>query len=261
MLRHLRLIALFVRATVQTQLEYRSGLVGRLMANMLSVGTGILLLWAMFQQVDSVGGWSFDQVLVLVGIVYTIEFVVEVWFWPSLNPISGYVRKGEFDLLLLKPVSSQFLVTFRYLQVLEISGLFIGVAVIAIGMDRLGTVSAANILLLIVFLAVAITIIYSLYLALSTLAFYFTRIEEVASIIWLHSTAGSFPVSAYPGWARVLFTFILPVAFVTNVPAEAATGRLTWDWALGSLAFAVAVFAGATWLWRRAIRNYSSASS
>jgi ABC-2 type transport system permease protein len=187
--------------------------------------------------------------------------VVEIWFWPSLNPISSYVRKGEFDLLLLKPVSSQFLVTFRYLQVLEFSGLLIGLAVIGIGMHRLDTVTATNILLLIIFLTVALAIIYSLYLALSTLAFWFTRIEEVASIIWLHSTAGSFPVAAYPGWARILFTFVLPVAFVTNVPAQAATGRLTWDWALGSLAFAAAALVASAWLWGRAIRSYSSASS
>lgn len=261
MRRHLKLIALFVRATVQTQLEYRSGVVGRFLAHLLSVGTGIMLLWAMFQQVETVGGWSFDQVLVLIGVVYTVEAVVEVWFYPSLNPVSTYVRKGEFDLLLLKPVASQFLVTFRYLQVLESTGLLIGLGVIGIGMHRLGVVLPLNILLLAVFLAVALVIIYSLYLALSTLAFWFTRIEEVASIIWLHSTAGSFPVAAYPGWARVFFTFVVPVAFVTNVPAEAATGRLTWDWALGAVAFAAAALAASSWLWGRAIRSYSSASS
>ena len=107
----------------------------------------------------------------------------------------------------------------------------------------------------------SLVIIYSLYLALSTLAFWFTRIEEVASIIWLHSTAGSFPITAYPNWARFFFTFILPVAFVTTVPAEAATGRLDWDWGLGAIAFAAAMLCGASWLWSRAIRNYSSASS
>jgi ABC-2 type transport system permease protein len=69
------------------------------------------------------------------------------------------------------------------------------------------------------------------------------------------------PITAYPPWARVLFTLVIPVAFVTNVPAEAATGRLTWEWGLSGLAFGAAVLSGATWLWSRAIRNYSSASS
>jgi viologen exporter family transport system permease protein len=261
MRRHLKLILLFIRATVQIQLEYRSGVFGRTIANMLSTGTSIMLLWAMFRQVESVGGWSFDQVLVLVGIVTTIEFVVEIWFYPSLSKITTYVQRGEFDVLLIKPVASQFLVTFRYLQVMEFTGLLIGLTVIGIGMHRVGSVTPTNILLLAVFLIASIVIIYSLYLALSTLAFWFTRIEEVASMIWLHSTAGSFPVAAYPPWARLLFTFVLPIAFVTNVPAQAATGRLSWEWGLGGLAFATVMFCGATWLWNLAIRNYSSASS
>jgi ABC-2 type transport system permease protein len=128
-------------------------------------------------------------------------------------------------------------------------------------MYRVGSITPVNVLLLVVFLIAALVIIYSLYLALSTLAFWFTKIEEVASMIWLHSTAGSFPVAAYPPWARLLFTFVLPVAFVTNVPAEAATGRLSWEWGLGGLAFAVCAFCGASWPWGRAISSYSSASS
>jgi ABC-2 type transport system permease protein len=261
MKRHLRLILLFVRATVQVQLEYRSGVFGRTLANLLSTGTAVMLLWAMFQKVSSVGGWTFDQALVLVGTVTTIEFVVEIWFYPSLGKITTYVQRGEFDVLLLKPVASQFLVTFRYLLVTEFMGLLLGLGVIGAGMYRVGSITPVNILLLLVFLIAALVIIYSLYLALSTLAFWFTKIEEVASMIWLHSTAGSFPVAAYPPWARLLFTFVLPVAFVTNVPAEAATGRLSWEWGLGALAFASCMLGGATWLWSRAIRSYSSASS
>jgi len=164
-------------------------------------------------------------------------------------------------VLLVKPVPSQFLVTFRYLQVLDIFGLAAGLAIIGTGMYRTDSIEPLNFLLLALFLIAALVIIYSLYLALSTLAFWFTRIEEVASMIWLHSTAGSFPVTAYPPWARLLFTFVLPVAFVTNVPAQAATGRLSLEWGLGGLAFAVFALCGATLLWNLAIRNYSSASS
>mgnify|MGYP006170277923 CR=1 FL=1 len=32
-------------------------------------------------------------------IVTTIEFVVEIWFYPSLSPISGYVQRGEFEAM------------------------------------------------------------------------------------------------------------------------------------------------------------------
>ena len=77
----------------------------------------------------------------------------------------------------------------------------------------------------------------------------------------MRQVGGSFPVAAYPPWARLLFTFVLPVAFVTNVPAQAATGRLSLEWGLGALAFSAFALCGATLLWNLAIRNYSSASS
>jgi len=37
---------------------------------------------------------------------------------------------------------------------------------------------------------------------------------------------GRFPVGAYPLWLRRVLTFVVPVALVTTVPAEALTGRL-----------------------------------
>src|SRR5919109_4996601 len=144
MKRHLKLILLFIRATVQIQLEYRSGVFGRTLANVLSTGTSVMLLWAMFQQVESIGGWSFDQALVLIGIVTTIDYVVEVWLYPSLSKITTYVQRGEFDVLLVKPVASQFLVTFRYLQVTEFMGLLLGLGVIGTGMYRVGSITAIN---------------------------------------------------------------------------------------------------------------------
>lgn len=260
MKRHLKLIALFLRTTLQTQLEYRSGVYGRMVSVALSCSTSVLLIWAMFTQVDSIGGWNFHQVLVLVGVSMTIEAIVEFWMYPSLHPISTYVRRGDFDGLLLKPVGSQFMVSFRHLQIWEMSGIVIGLGVIALGMHLGNTITLPNLLLLSVFLVSAVIIIYSLFLSLSTLAFWFTRIEEVASLIWLHSSAGNFPVTGYPPWARFLFTFILPVAFVTNVPAKAATGQLTWDWALGTFVVAVVSFCASRLLWRVAIRNYSGAS-
>src|SRR5262245_10976473 len=97
MKRHLKLILLFIRATVQIQLEYRSGILGKTIANLLATGTTVLLVWSMFSNVETIGGWTFDQMLILVGIVTTVDYVMEVWFYPSLNPVSGYVRRGEFD--------------------------------------------------------------------------------------------------------------------------------------------------------------------
>jgi len=73
--------------------------------------------------------------------------------------------------------------------------------------------------------------------------------------------AGRWPVSLYPGWLRFALTFIVPVAFATTVPAEALSGRLTWQTLLGAVALAAALLVASRWFWRVGIRNYSGASA
>jgi ABC-type uncharacterized transport system permease subunit len=60
---------------------------------------------------------------------------------------------------------------------------------------------------------------------------------------------------------RVLFTFVLPVAFLTTVPAEALLGEGSWHWALGSLLMAALFLIGTRLFWLFALRLCTSASS
>jgi len=48
--------------------------------------------------------------------------------------------------------------------------------------------------------------------------------------------AGRWPVTSYPGWLRVGFTFLVPLAFAITVPASALTGRLSASTLLGAAA-------------------------
>ncbi len=73
--------------------------------------------------------------------------------------------------------------------------------------------------------------------------------------------AGRFPIVAYPLAYRVFLTFVIPVAFLTTVPAQALLGRVEWIWVWGSIALAIALLQLSRWFWRFALRFYTSASS
>jgi len=69
-----------------------------------------------------------------------------------------------------------------------------------------------------------------------------------------------FPVGAYPALYRVFFTFVVPVAFLTTVPAEAALKRGEAPLLLaGGLALLLFLLARGFFL--LALRSYTSASS
>jgi ABC-2 type transport system permease protein len=104
-------------------------------------------------------------------------------------------------------------------------------------------------------------IIYSFFLILATLSFWFVRVENILTIFQSMYEAGRWPVSLYPGWLRYGLTFIIPVAFATTVPAEALTGRLNWETLLGAVVLAAALLVVSRVFWRVGLRHYSGTSA
>jgi ABC-2 type transport system permease protein len=117
------------------------------------------------------------------------------------------------------------------------------------------------VLLPLALLLAALVILYSLWFVLAALSIWFVKVWNATEVLRYTLVAGRYPVSAYPPALRLLFTFVLPVAFLTTVPAEALLGRGSALWAIGSLLVAALSFAGSRLLWRFAQRHYTSASS
>ncbi len=133
--------------------------------------------------------------------------------------------------------------------------------VIAYSMAAMGTLSVVNALALILFLICAMLIVYAIWALLHTLAFWLVKIENISQIFFAVFETARFPVGAFPGVLRIFFTVVVPVAFMTTVPASAAAGILDWRHAVA----APLIAALGLWLshrfWQFALRHYTSASS
>jgi len=103
-------------------------------------------------------------------------------------------------------------------------------------------------------------LLYSLWFLLATTAIWFTKIYNATEVLRGLMDAGRFPISAYPLAYRFVFTWIVPVAFVTTVPAEALLGRSNVAWLFGSVALAAGSFFACRRFWLRALRSYTGAS-
>jgi ABC-2 type transport system permease protein len=112
-----------------------------------------------------------------------------------------------------------------------------------------------------VMLLTGVVIIYSFWLILASLSFWFVRVENILEIFRSMYEAGRWPISLYPGWLRFALTFVVPVAFAVTVPAEALTGRLGGTTLLGAIALAVVLLVASRLIWLRGLRQYSGASA
>jgi ABC-2 type transport system permease protein len=104
-------------------------------------------------------------------------------------------------------------------------------------------------------------ILYSLWFILGATSIWFVKVYNATEVLKGLLEAGRYPMVAYPTAYRFFFTFVVPVAFLTTVPAEAMLGRSQIPWFIGAAVLALALFWVSTWFWRFALRFYTSASS
>jgi ABC-2 type transport system permease protein len=123
------------------------------------------------------------------------------------------------------------------------------------------TLQPSHVASFVVMLAVGTVSIYSFWLILAAAAFWLIRINEVQELFNGLYRAGQYPVGIYPSWLKFGLTFLVPLAFAVTVPAEAATGRLSWS-AAGIAVAATCVLVGfSRWFWLRGLRRYNGASA
>ena len=109
-------------------------------------------------------------------------------------------------------------------------------------------------------LTAAVVVVYALWVALMSLAFWFVSVENLSVLFDAVYEGARYPVSAYPGALRFVFVYLIPIAWTTTIPASALTGRLEPGFALVAAAVAGVAFALTRLLWRTALKRYSGAS-
>lgn len=143
---------------------------------------------------------------------------------PNLNKIVEHVQQGTLDFILLKPLDPQFWLSLRAFSPWGLGDLFLGLGLLLYAGLRLG-LSPLDYALFGLYFFLGAVILYSLWFLLATTSIWFVKIYNVTEVLRGLLEAGRFPVSSYPTLYRVFFTFVVPVAFLTTVPAEAALGR------------------------------------
>jgi len=173
------------------------------------------------------------------------------------------IRLGTFDFLLTKPADSQLLASARVFAPQALTDVALGIGIVIVGITRIGrSLDVVPVLLFVVTLAGGVAIIYGFLLILSTMAFWFVKLDNILVIFQtLFGNAGRWPVTIFPNWMRPVLTFVVPIAFAVTVPAQAITGQLSAVSALLSVGVAALFVIVSRVFWMVALRHYTGASA
>ncbi|MEM8502025.1 MAG: ABC transporter permease [Cyanobacteria bacterium P01_D01_bin.1] len=260
MAQYAKVLKLFWQVTVAAELEYRVNFVVALLSSLGGLVGSLFGLFLFYRTDYAFPGWSWREALVVLGIFTILQGISATFLVPNLNKIVSYVQEGTLDFVLLKPVSSQFWLSTHTVSPWGFPDLVFGTVIVGYAGRQVG-LSVLDYLSIVPPLAFGVVSLYSLWFILAATSIWFVKIYNVTEVLRSLLEAGRFPIEGYPAVYRIFFTFIIPVAFLTTVPAKAMIGRSEPTWLLGSALLALLLFQFSRWFWRFALRFYTSASS
>jgi ABC-2 type transport system permease protein len=246
-----------------------------------------LMNWAFFKiiflQAASIGkgtGWNEPEFFIFLGTVWIINALVQTFFMPNAEEFSELIRTGNLDFALLKPIDTQFLVSFPRLNWPSMSNFVAGVmivvwyAVLLAGQSENPLrVTPWTVILYTLLILAGVVVMYSVMISLASTSVWLGRNQNLYMVWFYLTNFYRYPMEIYQrgaiGWGLWgFFMFVIPILLVANVPARVlaqplrGTGEISQGWMILMLgAVAVVSLAVSRQIFRWALSSYRSASS
>ena len=260
-----RLIATQMRAQMQYPVAFWFDLFTTGLITTLSFGSLALIL----QRFEGIGGWTLGEVAFLYGMVEMAFGVMDMLFSGFDPPyFARYVRLGQFDQLLLRPVNVTLQVLGSRLEIRRLGRIGQGLVIfcVALALTKVRWTLVKLLYLPVVFISL-VSFFGGLFIVGATITFWTVESIEVINILTYGGNEMiAYPMHIYRDWMRRFFTIIVPAIFLNYYPALYFLDKpdpfnlpgfapfLAPVAGLGTLALALA-------FWGFGIRHYTSTGS
>ena len=239
------------------------GLGDQIGATLIGTGFSLLFVLVLFTPIDSISGWGRNEILFIYGLSLIPNGLYGMVSWNMYEFGDKYIIEGNFDRVLLRPLSSFLQVLFESFRIQALTDSVIGLIVMLLAASALElTWSFFDILWLGVAILSGTAIFLAVFGTIASLSFHFEDRIGIAPPVFNLITAGRYPVDIFNLPVRFLLRWIIPFSFVAFYPATRLLGHDEFRSLCLFSPVVALVFLAILWFsWRLGTRRYSSTGS
>ncbi len=282
---YLRVFLTFARNSLVRDMSFRFNFILQMLSSMSWAAMNWGLFKIIYNHTDAIGkdtGWHENEFFIFLGTIWIINSLIQTFVMGNAQEFSELIRTGNLDFALLKPIDTQFLVSFTRVNWSQLANAVLGIVVVIHYLGRLSAerseglhIDGLTVMVYIFFVFCGTLIMYSVMICLSSTSIWLGRNQHLANFWFYITNFYRYPMEIYQrhgiGWALWgTFTFIVPILVVSNVPARVLAQPShsprfwePWEYALAAYAVLATIgsLAASRWVFKQALRSYRSASS
>lgn len=261
--RYLTIYAALWKSSVIREMGFKTNFLLWIVVELLWFALQLSFIGVLYLHTDRIATWTQWQVVMLVGASHFIQQIYTALFLTNVTQISEHIRTGKLDFMLLLPVNTRFILSFRQVDLGGFVNAGSAIAVMVYAANKLNLApSLAQVIGFLLLCGLGILIHYALMFMLTSVSFWTVKAQGIVWAYYNFFNIARLPDAAFRGLFRVVFTFAIPMLLVSNVPVKLLTNALGSPWEmLLVLGMSVVCLAASEVVWRVSVRRYTSASS
>lgn len=257
----------YLKMSILSGLEYPANLIGWLIANPFQFIIGFATIRFVVEQFGTLKGWAYEELAFLYGMSVlshglSIILFVQSWYL-------GYLAMdGELDRFLLRPLNTLFQFLFMEFNLIGVADLIPGIIVFAYGCVSVQFQWSLSLILGVAMTVLGATLIRgSIWMLCGSTVFWTKNVGRFNVLTMeLYDRTSLYPLSIYPRGIQCIFTFIIPLGWITYYPVSEFMGKnqgffLPQGMPLVSLLIGILLFMAACLVFNAGMGKYESAGN
>ena len=263
MIRFFKLYKTFIVQHLKKLMEYRIDFLTGALSFLIGQITNIVFISIIFSQIPNLDGFLYYEIIYIYGFslvpkgldhLLTDNLWKVAWFW---------VRKGEFDKYLTRPISPLLHCIMETIQFDALGELVMGIILMVIASIELSiNYTVVNIALLIVAMIFGTLLFTSIKIIGASIALWIKQSGSILQIFYCTSDFARYPVTIYSDIVKTIVTYIIPFAFTAYYPSSYILRNNDPAFCIGGcVALSTIFFLISLFVWNRGLAAYESAGS
>ncbi len=261
-IKYLRVWFLFIKNCISIDMQYRFNFFMGIIVDFIFFFNKIIYAFIIYDTRSTINGMTPDEILLYIGTFSIVQGLYTTFFLVNLKVmLPKYIRMGELDFYMVKPISLQFLVSCQTIEISTmIPDLLGGIIVVIIAIKRLGVdVNVVSIAGYISMIGIGVLLSYAILFSIQLLSFFFIKLDAVGNVAQELFSLNNLPSKLYNKSIRFVGTFVIPIFLVTNVAPTWLLHKVHTVQCIWILFITVIAMQLSRRLWKRVITRYTSA--